>query len=41
MVVVHAADIQDYDGLKLVFEAIRGRFGFYAGGRGATRQEGA
>lgn len=25
-VVVHAADIQDYDGLKLVFEAIRGRF---------------
>ena len=26
MVVVHAADIQDYDGLKLVFEAIRGRF---------------
>ena len=26
MVVVHAADIQDYHGLKLVFEAIRGRF---------------
>jgi putative transposase len=25
-VVVHAADVQDYDGLKLVFEAIRGRF---------------
>jgi putative transposase len=25
-VVVHAADIQDYHGLKLVFEAIRGRF---------------
>jgi putative transposase len=25
-VVVHTADIQDYDGLKLVFEAIRGRF---------------
>ena len=25
-VVVHAADIQDYDGLKLVFERIRGRF---------------
>ncbi len=24
--VVHAADVQDYDGLKLVFEAIRGRF---------------
>ncbi|MBV8486888.1 MAG: IS5/IS1182 family transposase, partial [Planctomycetaceae bacterium] len=27
MVVVHAADIQDYHGRKLVFEAIRGRFG--------------
>jgi putative transposase len=25
-VVVHAADVQDYDGAKLVFEAIRGRF---------------
>jgi putative transposase len=25
-VVVPAADVQDYDGLKLVFEAIRGRF---------------
>jgi putative transposase len=25
-VVVHAANIQDYDGLKLVFERIRGRF---------------
>jgi putative transposase len=25
-VVVHSADIQDYDGIKLVFEAIRGRF---------------
>jgi putative transposase len=25
-VVVHAADVQDYDGLKLVFGAIRGRF---------------
>jgi len=25
-VVVHAADVQDYDGLKRVFEAIRGRF---------------
>jgi len=25
-VVVHAADIQDYDGSKLVFERIRGRF---------------
>jgi putative transposase len=25
-VVVHTADVQDYDGLKLVFEAIRGRF---------------
>jgi putative transposase len=25
-VVVHPADIQDYDGAKLVFEAIRGRF---------------
>jgi putative transposase len=25
-VVVHPADIQDYDGIKLVFEAIRGRF---------------
>lgn len=24
--VVHAADVQDYDGLKRVFEAIRGRF---------------
>ena len=23
---MHAADIQDYDGAKLVFEAIRGRF---------------
>jgi putative transposase len=26
VVVVHAANIQDYDGLKLVFGAIRGRF---------------
>jgi putative transposase len=26
VVVVHAAHIQDYHGLKLVFEAIRGRF---------------
>jgi transposase len=26
VVVVHAADVQDYHGLKLVFEAIRGRF---------------
>jgi putative transposase len=26
VVVVHAADLQDYHGLKLVFEAIRGRF---------------
>lgn len=26
MVVVHAANVQDYDGLKCVFEAIRGRF---------------
>ena len=26
IVVVHAANIQDYDGTKLVFEAIRGRF---------------
>jgi putative transposase len=26
VVIVHAADIQDYHGLKLVFEAIRGRF---------------
>ena len=25
-VVVHAADVQDYDGIKLVFESIRGRF---------------
>jgi putative transposase len=25
-VVVHAADVQDYDGLERVFEAIRGRF---------------
>jgi len=25
-VVVHPADIQDYDGIKLVFESIRGRF---------------
>lgn len=24
---VHAANVQDYDGLKLVFERIRGRFG--------------
>lgn len=24
--VVHPADVQDYDGIKLVFEAIRGRF---------------
>jgi putative transposase len=24
-VVVHPADVQDYDGLKLVFEAVRGR----------------
>jgi len=26
VVVVHAADVQDYDGLKRVFETIRGRF---------------
>jgi putative transposase len=26
VVVVHAADIQDYHGLKPVFEAVRGRF---------------
>jgi putative transposase len=26
-VVVHPADLQDYDGIKLVFTAIRGRFG--------------
>jgi putative transposase len=25
-VAVHAADVQDYDGLKRVFESIRGRF---------------
>lgn len=25
-VVVHAADVQDYDGIRLVFERIRGRF---------------
>jgi putative transposase len=25
-VVVHPADVQDYDGIRLVFEAIRGRF---------------
>jgi putative transposase len=26
VVIVHTADVQDYDGLKRVFEAIRGRF---------------
>jgi uncharacterized protein (DUF427 family) len=30
-----------YPRVKPGHEAIRGRFGFYAGGRGATRQEGA
>jgi uncharacterized protein (DUF427 family) len=30
-----------YPRVKPGHEAIQGRFGFYAGGRGATRQEGA